>query len=401
MILPDGWRLIELSEIADVNKENLSDQTDIVHKYYYIELSDVDKGKINFPNEKIKFNELPSRARRMLKQWDVLMATVRPQLLSYAICDFNVQDTLCSTGFALISCDDQYDAQYLYQYLYSRHIQAQLHGLVTGSSYPAINASQVKKLKITIPKQSLERKKIAEILSTWDEAINITEQLIEALRQRKKGLMQRLLTGQVRFPEFEEEWKEIRIGKLLREVKRPVNWDDDSIYNLISVRRRSGGLFLREQKSGREIKTKNMNVALEGDFLISKMQIVHGASGLTNQEFDGMHISGSYISLVSRDSKIFDIRFFDLLSRTPFFYKLTFLSSCGVHVEKMTFDLSDFLKHNILIPTLLKEQKKIVELFNVVETEIKLEEKKLGSLKQQKKGLMQLLLTGQVRVKVE
>jgi type I restriction enzyme S subunit len=50
---------------------------------------------------------------------------------------------------------------------------------------------------------------------------------------------------------------------------------------------------------------------------------------------------------------------------------------------------------------LLKEQKKIVELFNVVETEIKLEEKKLGSLKQQKKGLMQLLLTGQVRVKVE
>ena len=56
-----------------------------------------------------------------------------------------------------------------------------------------------------------EQRAIAEILSTWDEAIAVTEQLIAALEKRKKGLMQRLLTGQVRFPGFDQEWRRKRL----------------------------------------------------------------------------------------------------------------------------------------------------------------------------------------------
>jgi type I restriction enzyme, S subunit len=282
----------------------------------------------------------------------------------------------------------------------SELIRQELSHFGSGTNISNLSQETLKKISVPIPPLP-EQRKIADILSTWDESIAKTEGLIAALQTRKKGLMQRLLIGGVRFPSFSNKWKKVSIGKLVKEVKRPVKWDDSATYKLISVRRRSGGLFLREERKGKEIKTKGMNVALQGDFLISKMQIVHGASGLTTKEFDGMHISNSYISLVTRDPKTLDIRFFDLLSKTPYFYHQTYLSSYGVHIEKMTFNLKDFLKRLIQIPSSIEEQKKIVELFDAADAEVRLEEQKLELLKQQKKGLMQRLLTGQVRVKVD
>ena len=62
-----------------------------------------------------------------------------------------------------------------------------------------------------------EQKKIAEILSTWDEAINLTINLIESKKQFKKALMQNLLTAKIRFPQFKGEWKEIKLGNFLEE----------------------------------------------------------------------------------------------------------------------------------------------------------------------------------------
>ncbi len=262
-----------------------------------------------------------------------------------------------------------------------------------------LGQKEFSKLRIPLPPYT-EQQKIASILCTWDEAIATNEELISFLQTRKKGLMQRLLTGKDRLPGFDEEWQEEQIGLLLREVKRPITWENEATYNLISVRRNSGGLFLRERRKGTEIKTKKMNIALAGDFLISKMQIVHGASGLTTCEFDGMHISGSYIALVASNNNELDIRFFDWLSRTPFFYHQTYLSSYGVHIEKMTFNLRDFLKQKIRIPNSTDEQAKIVSILEAAESEIKLYQEKVEILKQQKKGLMQRLLTGQVRVKV-
>ena len=61
-----------------------------------------------------------------------------------------------------------------------------------------------------------EQRKIAAILSTWDEAITLTGQLIAALQRRKQALMQLLLTGAVRFPEFEDEWEEAKLGKYVQ-----------------------------------------------------------------------------------------------------------------------------------------------------------------------------------------
>ncbi len=247
-----------------------------------------------------------------------------------------------------------------------------------------------------------EQKRIAEILSTWEIAIEETEKLISAKVELKKGLMQQLLTGKKRFPEFAgQEWGKHRIGELLKEVDRYREWNDQELYRLASVRRRSGGLFFRESLYGKQIKTKVLKTIRTGDFLISKMQVVHGAMALTTPDFDGVNVSDSYIALVSRDETKLDTEFFNYMSQMPEMYRLAFLSSYGVHIEKMTFNLEYFLREKISIPPTIDEQYRIVKVLNACNREIELLIRQRDALKAQKRGLMQQLLTGKKRVKVD
>jgi type I restriction enzyme S subunit len=185
--------------------------------------------------------------------------------------------------------------------------------------------------------------------------------------------------------------------KLLKVVKRPVKWDDNELYKLISVRRRSGGIFFREALYGHQIKVKDLRDAEIGDFLFSKMQIVHGASALVTKEFEGAKISGSYIATVAKDSKLLNMEFFNWYSQLPYFYHQALVSSYGVHIEKMTFDFDTFLQQELKVPS-IEEQTAIAQVLQTADKEISLLKTKLEQQKLQKKGLMQVLLTGKVRV---
>lgn len=264
---------------------------------------------------------------------------------------------------------------------------------------PGVNRNDLHRIRINYAPLS-EQKKIAEILSTWDETIDHTRKLIDAKKRRKKTLMQQLLMGKKRLPGIKKEWETYRLSELLKQISRRVEFDDQSIYDLISVRRRSGGVFSRGKIPGHTILTKQMYLAKKDDFLISKMQIVHGASALVTEEFDSKHISGSYIALRVRDSQKLDVDFLNWLSKTPYFYHLTYLASYGVHIEKMTFNLRLFLKSKISIPREIKEQRRIAEFLSTADEEIETLGKKLTTLEKQKRGLMQKLLTGEVRVNV-
>lgn len=250
-----------------------------------------------------------------------------------------------------------------------------------------------------------EQKKIAQILSTWDKAIITTEKLLANSQQQKKALMQQLLTGKKRLLDgngirFKAQWKCVSIGSLLKEIKRPVNWDDNAKYMLLSVKRRSEGVVLREILTGNQILTKKMNIARAGDFLISKMQVVHGASGLVTNDFDGFHVSDSYISLISKDPNKLDMIFFSWLAKQKIMYHKAYLCSYGVHIEKMTFNFGMFLKEKIFIPAFLEEQQKIATVLSNADKNIATIQQNLDFLKNEKKALMQQLLTGKRRVKV-
>jgi type I restriction enzyme S subunit len=196
--VPADWKVIPIQDVAKVNAETLGNNSNPAHRYLYIELSAVDKGNIVMPTECQRFADLPSRARRVLRRGDVIMATVRPNLLGFAVCDFEPENVLCSTGFALISPEEPSDSQFIYQSLYSDTVLRQVHGLLTGSSYPAISASEVSKLRLFWPKSKGERKRIAAVLQICDREIELLTQKRDALQHQKKGLMQWLLTGRVR-----------------------------------------------------------------------------------------------------------------------------------------------------------------------------------------------------------
>jgi type I restriction enzyme S subunit len=264
------------------------------------------------------------------------------------------------------------------------------------SGQPGINSQEYCSLPVPKPRLS-EQKEIFQAVSYWTQSLNNLEFLIQKKKLEKKGLMKQLFTGKKRLPGFSGEWKEHSYRELLKEVKRDFEWNDNEKYDLISVRRRSGGLFHRDSLFGHQIKTKNLRTAKAGDFLISKMQIVHGASGLTTDDFNGMKISGSYIALVSRDEDVFDINFLNWYSKLPEFYHQCYISSYGVHIEKMTFDFKLFLKEKITIPE-LDEQRAIINVLESSQKEIELLKKKKEMLQTQKKGLMQQLLTGKKRI---
>ena len=307
----------------------------------------------------------------------------KPGLLNYHTWKVNIERRNIHDEFFL----------HILTYLTTK-IEEKAHG---ASALVHTQKGEMEKFPIPLPPLP-EQRAIARILSTWDQGIEALRKLIAARQQRKKGLMQQLLTGKKRVKGFGGEWREYHYGDILKQVKRPVNWNDEELYELISVRRRSGGLFHRESLYGHQILTKDLRTAKKGDFLISKMQVLHGASGLTTYEFDGMKISGSYIAVVARNPATLDIKFFDWLSKMPYFYHQTYIASYGVHIEKMTFDFKSFLKLETYLPP-LEEQRAIAAILQAADREIALLEQKLAAMQQQKKGLMQALLTGVVRVK--
>lgn len=400
-IIPKDWEVKKLVSQVYVDKENIS--SDFQNEFIeYVSLSDIENGRI-LPN-KIEYNTAPSRARRITHKGDVLLATVRPNLKNFAIVDR--EDIIVSTGFAVLG-QKKMNLEFLYNFLYSHYAEMQYYALTVGSNYPALNSNDVKNLKLPVPPLP-EQEAIADCLSTWDRAIEKQTKLIKAKKQLKKGLMQGFFNGSFTVKDnqiieakegedFTKDWEEQSFEKLLKREKRNEEWDDNKLYKLISVRRRSGGIFHREDLLGKEIKVKNLTPIKRKDFLISKMQIVHGASALVDSDFVDFYVSGSYIILRVKDNSVLLPEFLNYYSKTAVFYHQTYVSSYGVHIEKMTFDFKTFLKKKMKYPT-AKTQRGIVKSIQAANKEIKLLECKLDQLQLQKKGLMQVLLTGKKRL---
>jgi type I restriction enzyme S subunit len=270
---------------------------------------------------------------------------------------------------------------------------------ISQGAQPNLNAGIVQERIISLPPYN-EQLRIAAILQTWADSIRKVEKHLALKENLRRGLMHQLLTGQTRFDELKaERWRTVRLGDLLEECDRYVNWSDGTDYRFASIRRRSGGLFDRGTFYGREIKTKVLKLLKAGDFVISKRQVVHGAWAMVPEAFDGFGVSDEYDVLVNRDANVLDMRFFNYLSQTRRLWHMAYLASNGVHIEKLIFDFDDFAKEKIKIPPTVAEQEKIVAVLSACDEEIKLLEKQLEALKEQKRGLMQKLLTGEVRVK--
>lgn len=398
-IIPEDWEVKRLGDIAEItsgttpSRENSSFYSN--GTIPWVKTTDLNNGILNKTEELVTGKAIDKTSLKILPSGTVLVAMYGGfnQIGRTALLGMNAT---VNQALSALVCKQEAFNHYVLAWL-NYHVGDWKRLAASSRKDPNITGKDVERFPILVPKIE-EQQRIVSVLSLWDTAIAKQTALIEKLTLRKRGLMQQLLTGKKRLKGFEGEWEKRTYSSILKEIKRSLVWDEDELYKLISVRRRSEGLFFRESLYGREIATKNLRPAKAGDFLISKMQIVHGASGLVTEEFDNAKISGSYIALVAKDDKVLDIEYFNLWSQTPRFYHQTFISSFGVHIEKMTFDLNTLMSFGMLLPP-IEEQHAIVSTMNYINEEIEIQKQKLATLQEQKKGLMQVLLTGKKRIK--
>ena len=126
------------------------------------------------------------------------MSTVRPYLHAFAIVEFNAKDCVASTGFAVLRPKNNNMAEIIYHQLLSNDMDRQFLNMLVGSNYPAINASDVNQLKLWMPLHEKTCIQISKLLAIADQEISLLQKEIMQEKQKKKALMQLLLTGIVR-----------------------------------------------------------------------------------------------------------------------------------------------------------------------------------------------------------
>lgn len=171
---------------------------------------------------------------------------------------------------------------------------------------------------------------------------------------------------------FNYSWEQRKVGEILKECRRPIHLEDDKEYQLITVKRNNGGIFPREKLYGRDILVKSYFIVRSGDFLISKRQVVHGANGFVPEALDGSVVSNEYLVVVESD--LITPEFWSLLSKTSQMYRMYMFSSYGVDIEKLFFDVEDWKKKTIWIPS-TGEQRSLVDFFKGLEKLITLHQR--------------------------
>lgn len=315
----------------------------------------------------------------------------------------NLDNVLCGYHLALIRPDKNHINNIFLAKLFNFGVvRNQLVNKANGTTRFGLNVETIEGLTIPIPPLP-EQEKIAEILSTVDAKIEVIDKQIAQTQELKKGLMQRLLTkgiGHSKFKhsplgEIPESWEVVKLDSILRIVERPLKMDDNCYYQLVTVKRRFGGVVPRGKLKGIEIKVKNQFFIKGNDFIISKRQIVHGACEVVPMDLNDSIVSNEYTVL--NGSKEVEIQWFRFYVQRPDMIKSFLLSSDGVHIEKMLFKLKNWLKNLIALPP-LPEQQKIAETLSAVDEKLDVLQEKKKGYGEMKKSLMQQLLTGKLRV---
>lgn len=317
----------------------------------------------------------------------IVFSKIRPNLNKVCIPDFV---GLCSADTYPIWVDtDRLDRSFVFQYMLSPAFVRETTSMSARTGLPKINRTDLQSVQIPVPPLP-EQEKIAAILSTWDRAIEWTEKLIAAKQKRKQALMQQLLTGQVRLPGCTEKWKIVKAGDLF---KRRSERGTPELPTL-SVTMDRG--MIRRDSIDRKMETtldaEQHLLVREGDIAYNMMRMWQGASGLAFE--DGI-VSPAYVVLkpTSKVDPLFASYVFKLRHTIRQFEDYSF----GLTGDRLRLYYKDFAAIPLRFPP-LTEQRRVAAILSTVDREIEIQHRKALWLRQQKKGLMQQLLTGKVRV---
>ncbi|MBN1040309.1 restriction endonuclease subunit S [Clostridium botulinum] len=403
--IPQEWEIKKLGDIIDKLETGVSVNSEEREKreneFGILKTSSVSYGIFMPQYHKTILTKEIDRAKLNPKKDSIIISRMNtPELVGASVYipkDYNdlfLPDRLWQTT---IKKDIDINVKCLYYILNSDKVKYKLSNIATGTSNSMKNISKSAFLNIKIPFFSFpEQQKIAQIISTWDKAINKIEALIEEKKIIKKGLMQQLLTGRKRLKGFEMLDKTTkRLKNYLQECT--TRNKADKVKRVLSVTN-SRGFIEQSEQFDRTIASANLSeykIVKNGEFGYNPSRINVGSIDLL-RTFDEGLLSPMYIVFKTIEDKLLSEYLYQYFKSRNFYeYMKNYLQ--GSVRQNLTF--KSLCQMKVFIPS-LDEQRAITNILTTADKEIVLLEEKLEILKQQKKVLMQNLLTGKVRVTV-
>jgi len=385
-MVPEGWVSKKLGNISSLVTSGSRDWA----KFYsdtgskFIRMTNLRRGGIHLKMDSLKFVNVASDSadgkRTSLQAGDILIS-ITAELGKIGWVPPGLGEAYINQHTALVRVKSiESESKFVAYLLCSKPYHRRINALNDAGAKAGLNLATIRSLPIALPPLS-EQKKIAQILSTWDQAISAIERLLENSQQRKKGLMQQLLTGKKRLPGFEEEWKKIELGEALK-YQQPTPF------------------LVRSTEYSNDFPTPVLTAGKS--FLL----------GYSDEEFG---IYRDVLPTIIFDDFTTASRFVDF----PFKVKSSAIkiltSNLGFSnryifeaMQMIRFKVGGHQRHwisifaNLVIPCpSFEEQKAISKVLATADHEILALQNCLKSLKKEKKALMQQLLTGKRRVQVE
>ncbi|MEP1778866.1 restriction endonuclease subunit S [Reichenbachiella sp.] len=367
-----------------------------IHSKYGFQLIDVKHEKIPYLRADIS----NGKEFKFLQEGDVVLADASEDYEGIAECielkSIGNQKIIGGLHTIVLRDKNHHTSLGFRSYIFSNaRVRKALMKIATGISVYGISKSNLSKTSIALPPTD-EQKKIATILSTWDKAIEVTQGIIGHLRLRNKGFAQQLLTGKKRLKGFSGEWRKRPLSYFLEYESRPVDKPTKNFLAL-GLRSHGKGVFHKPDFDPNTIAMDTLYEVKENDLIVNITFAWEHAIAVANKEDEGGLVSHRFPTYVFKENRA-HFSFFRFFVLQPYFKFLLELISPGGAGRNRVMSKKDFLKLEVRCPD-IEEQYSIAQVLEEASKELQLYKKKLATLQEQKKGLMQKLLTGEIRVK--
>lgn len=386
--IPNGWEKTEFGNIVILRNKKYTPKSSENLKCIELECIEKENGNLLY--------YLNSNTQKSTKTYfyknDILYGKLRPYLKKFI---YAKDDGVCSSEIWVFSATKKINNYFLFLIVQTNKFNY-ITNISTGTRMPRADWDIVSNYPILLPPLA-EQEKIAEILTLWDKAIEQTKELIAYKEKQKKGLMQNLLTGKKRLSGFTDEWKTIKLGEVCEYQNGDSNEENiinNGNYLLITLNSIDiNGRLKKEHKrinQGKPILYKN-------DIVMILSDIAHGfLLGLSAViDENNKYILNQRVGLLRPKKQINSLFLSYLINLNQLYFKKHGQGSSQLNLSK-----GDIINFQLYIPLNIEEQNFIVKTISKADEEIELLNKQLDLYTEQKKGLMQNLLTGKVRVTV-
>lgn len=398
-LIPQDWDIFRIREIAKVKSGGTPDRS---HEEYWngaipwVTTTDVNFEPINSTREFITEDGLANSSAKIFPKGTILMAMygqgkTRGQSSILEI------DAATNQACAALIIKKGNSVEFIAQQL--RMEYGRIRSYSNTGNQENLNAAIIKSIELRLPPLP-EQRKIAEILGTWDTAIDQTRKLIAQLKLRNKGLAQQLLTGKRRLPGFEGEWREVKLGEIFKRVRRKNDGSDLPVMTISAGQ----GFLDQSERFNRVIAGRSLTnylIVQKGEFAYNKGNSKTYPQGCIyemrqNEAALVPHVYYCFRPTAKLSNNFFRNYFMEGLMNP----QLAKMINSGVRNDGLlNLNVDDFFACKVKFPS-FNEQVAIAERIDASRDEIRIVKGKLELLQEQKKGLMQQLLTGQRRVKV-